>query len=291
MNPFLRIAIVLSVSFISAGASPPGIRMAQTEVGKYSHLDAGKGTPVVVFEAGLGASKESWRWVFADVAKSTRAFAYDRAGTGDSVARSNDRSAAQIVDELHALLAAAAVSPPYVFVGHFHGALYVNLYARTYPDEVAGVVFVDALHEDFPARCKAVARRDCFPSQSSVEVNQDRFNPESGILWESQERVVPRRAGFSAAAKEYMGQSASIQQLHEAKPFPPVPVVVINGTQGGDASIRALWNDTQKELAGLSPKGRYVQCDTCTRAVHADKPTVVVEAILSVVAQARGPAR
>jgi pimeloyl-ACP methyl ester carboxylesterase len=39
-----------------------------------------------------------------------------------------------------------------VLVGHSFGGLYVRLYAGRYPDEVAGIVFVEGTHPDFPSR-------------------------------------------------------------------------------------------------------------------------------------------
>ncbi len=291
MNSFPRIPVFLSLFFLVCACSTrPESRVARTEVGKYSYIEAGQGVPTVIFEAGLGASKESWHWVFADVGKTTRVVAYDRAGNGDSVARSNDRSGTQIVDELHAFLAAANIPPPYVLVGHFRGAMYVNLYARTYPEEVAGVIFIDGLHEDFPARCKAGGGAHCELSEVSAEVNQDQLEPGSFIVWEYQEHFFASKSRFNAAGKERMAQSATIRQLHEAKAFPPVPVVVLNGTgvsRLSRGSSVATWNATQKELAGMSPNGRYVECDVCRHAVHADNPKMVVDAVLSVVAQAR----
>jgi pimeloyl-ACP methyl ester carboxylesterase len=55
------------------------------------------------------------------------------------------RTAADVVAELHALLAAADVPGPYVLTAHSLGGLFAHLYARTYPDEVRGIVFVDAI--------------------------------------------------------------------------------------------------------------------------------------------------
>lgn len=52
-----------------------------------------------------------------------------------------------MVSDLHALLAAARVSEPIVLVGHSAGGLAARLFAATYPDEVAGIVLVDALSE------------------------------------------------------------------------------------------------------------------------------------------------
>jgi pimeloyl-ACP methyl ester carboxylesterase len=54
----------------------------------------------------------------------------------------------QEVYELHTLLHKAGVEGPYVLVGHSYGGLLVRVYAERYPDEVAGLVLVDATHED-----------------------------------------------------------------------------------------------------------------------------------------------
>jgi hypothetical protein len=44
----------------------------------------GEGTPIVVFDSGLGADGTVWRSVQPEVARVTRACAYDRAGLGRS---------------------------------------------------------------------------------------------------------------------------------------------------------------------------------------------------------------
>ena len=49
----------------------------------------------------------------------------------------------QDVADLHALLTAAHVPGPYVLVAHSYGGLIAELYASTYPAEVAGRVLVD----------------------------------------------------------------------------------------------------------------------------------------------------
>jgi pimeloyl-ACP methyl ester carboxylesterase len=52
------------------------------------------------------------------------------------------------VHELHTLLTNTGIAGPYVLVGHSFGGLYTRVYANQYPDEVAGMVLVDASHPD-----------------------------------------------------------------------------------------------------------------------------------------------
>jgi pimeloyl-ACP methyl ester carboxylesterase len=103
----------------------------------------GEGRPAVIFDAALGASSLSWSLVQPAVASATRACTYDRAGFGWSDAGPLPRTAGRIADELHTLLGRAAVSPPYVLVGHSFGGLVMRLFATRHREEVAGLVLIE----------------------------------------------------------------------------------------------------------------------------------------------------
>jgi pimeloyl-ACP methyl ester carboxylesterase len=121
----------------------------------------GEGGPTVVLEAGYRNNAEVWDTValpdsvagpavWPGVRAFNRVCAYDRPGTmGVDVSRSDPapqpRTVADAVTDLHAQLTAAEVPGPYVLVGHSLGGLIVRLYANTYPEEVVGLVLVDAL--------------------------------------------------------------------------------------------------------------------------------------------------
>jgi pimeloyl-ACP methyl ester carboxylesterase len=126
---------------------PPG---RLVDVGGYRlHLNAtGKGSPAVVFLNGAGDSSAVWALVQPGVSKFARAVAYDRAGEGWSDLGPTPRTMRQEAHELHLLLAKAGIDPPYVLVGHSYGGLLARVYARDFPGEVAGVVLVDATHEN-----------------------------------------------------------------------------------------------------------------------------------------------
>jgi len=51
------------------------------------------------------------------------------------------------VKDLHLLLEILKMPQPYILVGHSYGGMLNQLYVRDYPDEVAGVILVDAYHE------------------------------------------------------------------------------------------------------------------------------------------------
>jgi pimeloyl-ACP methyl ester carboxylesterase len=73
---------------------------------------------------------------------------FDRAGLGFSDAARRTSTPRNQSEDLHALLQAAHIKPPYVLVGHSMAAMNVRVYADKYPDDVAGMVLVDGSHED-----------------------------------------------------------------------------------------------------------------------------------------------
>jgi pimeloyl-ACP methyl ester carboxylesterase len=97
----------------------------------------------VIFDAALGGSSLSWSLVQPAVARLTQACSYDRAGFGWSDAGPLPRTADRIAEELHELLRAAAVPPPYVLVGHSYGGLVMRFYASRHPNDVAGLVLIE----------------------------------------------------------------------------------------------------------------------------------------------------
>src|SRR4051794_41586474 len=102
----------------------------------------GSGSPAVVLAAGFGADTHSWRDVQPEVGRGTRACAYERAGTGNSVAPPGVRDARNEIADLRRLLGRARVEPPYVLVGHSYGGGPARVFAHLYPTETAGVVLI-----------------------------------------------------------------------------------------------------------------------------------------------------
>lgn len=129
---------------------------------------AGTGGPTVVLEAGLGDSAATWTGIIPAIAGFARVVGYDRANTtaGASDPAPMPRTAADAVADLHNLLTAAAIPGPYVLVGHSIGGLFVRLYASSYPEEVAGLVLVDASHEEQDARREAMVSPELFAPNS-----------------------------------------------------------------------------------------------------------------------------
>lgn len=134
---------------------PPG-KLVEVDGCRLHVQTAGRGLPSVVLETGLGGMSAAWGWIQPETAKFSRVVAYDRAGLGWSGPDSAPKTAALAARRLRSLLRQSQVSPPYVLVGHSMGGLFIRVFAACYPDEVAGMVLLDAVHPDQHLRSPAI---------------------------------------------------------------------------------------------------------------------------------------
>lgn len=146
---------------------PPG---DMVDLGGYSlHLHCtGEGSPTVILEGGLGGGVVTWPFVQPVVAMSTRVCSYDRSGWAWS-GGSAPGSGHDAVVRLHTLLERAGEKAPYILVGHSLGGLYNQLYVAAYPDEVVGMVLVEARHQDLLGACRLRVRAAAPAAHWSTE--------------------------------------------------------------------------------------------------------------------------
>lgn len=239
------------------------------------HAEAGSGGPTVVFEAGLTDSGATWAGIIPAVASFTGAVSYDRPNTtaGASDLATMPRTAADAVDDLQAFLEEAALPGPYVLVGHSVGGLFVRLFASRYPDEVAGLVLVDASHEDQDARRQDLVSNDLFvAAQQAISGNTEGIDVEASF--------------------------AQVRDARVAAPLRSMPLVVLSAGKTDQAFFPAGWpleeeallhDELQADLAGLVPGGRRVIAEHSGHYVQQNQPDLVVAAIRDVVDAVRNP--
>jgi pimeloyl-ACP methyl ester carboxylesterase len=157
---FLSIPILMLVGFIyqRVGALKDRRRYLGQgriiEIGQNCRLyvsEMGAGGPTVVFESGVAAPCQNWLRMQQAVSSFTHTLSYDRGGLGWSSRAVSERTPSNLVRELRILLQKAQVPPPYVLVGHSFGCLVIRRFAVDHPEEVTGVVLVDAMRpEEWP---------------------------------------------------------------------------------------------------------------------------------------------
>ena len=274
------------------------------DVGGYKmHLYCtGAGSPTVVLDSGLGDSYVSWRRVQPKMAKFVRVCSYDRAGLGFSDTSPRPRTSRVMAEELHALLHAAGIAPPYILVGHSMAGYDVRLFASLYRADVAGMVLVDASHPDqenrFPAELKGIEASQ-IRSGEFMEFtmpfglprllglcDDDPLQRAAECNWQSTREAVAELKAFpesatQAAATGTLGDIPLAVLSHDPdKPSAELPADLAKSTN--DA-----WEKMQEELAHLSTRGTQTIAKNSAHYIQIDRPDVVIEAVRSVVDQAR----
>jgi pimeloyl-ACP methyl ester carboxylesterase len=130
---------------------PPAPTGRLVDVGGYRLLleCVGRAPPTVVFESGATASRFGARKAQYALRSNTRVCTYDRPGTLGSASDARPASVPPTSEtfarELHTVLTNANVPGPYVLVGSSFGGLLISTFTARYPDDVAGLVYLDAL--------------------------------------------------------------------------------------------------------------------------------------------------
>lgn len=271
--------------------------------GHNMHIDcAGDGSPTVVLDSGLGDTFLSWRKVQPEIANFTRVCSYDRAGLGYSDSTSEPRTSKVIAQQLHALLQAAGVRPPYILVGHSMGGYDVRLYASFYRSEVAGMVLVDASHPDQENR---------FPRE--LRDMEGSWKREAEFLAFTTPFGIPRLMGFCEGSALEQAAECNFHSAREAVaelnwlpqsaaetaatgPFGDIPLAVLSHDPDKPSAelpaelakpMNDAWQKMQQELAQLSTRGTRTVAKGSSHYVQLDRPDLVIEAVRAVVTQAR----
>lgn len=196
----------------------------------------GKGQPTVIFESGLGGTNLSWFNVQPKVSNITRTFSYDRIDDG--------RTTLDQVHELHTLLAAVKVKGPYIIVAHSFGGLNARLFAGTYPNEVAGIIFVDCSHENQ------------FSNPKFTDGSHD-YDTDANQVKEIRKKDALRNIPIIVLTADHSDE----------KDTPDLP------------DINADWISYQNDIASLSNKSKHIFVKNSSHVIQNDHPDVVIDAV------------
>ncbi len=275
--------------------------------GRSVQLDCrGAGSPVVVFESGMDLNGSlNWLKVHDDVAKTTRACAYSRAGMLWSDPAPGPRNGVAVAEDLHATLERAGEKPPFVLVGHSLGGPYVLIYTKKYDADVAGLVLVDPSHPDQIERFKQVTPDDqtalglvprVLARLSWTGLGRIGTSVAPNASEDQQILAGFRPTTFAAAVHEVEARFDTFAESGTVRTLGDRPVVVLTAglspltarLAAAQESVRKdIWMQMHDETASLSTEGENRLVPDSSHYIQREKPEVVVATIEEVVKRLR----
>lgn len=231
--------------------------------------------------------KVSWDSIFEQVVSLAPVFAYDRARNGGSPDDGRAPTPRHVAERLHTLLAALGAKPPYVLVGHSWGGPLVRMFTGLYPNEVAGIVYIDPtdlrpLHEEV-----AYYREQGYVGEAMVQRKasllrfRDPEQPETKVLLDTVQ--------------------GDFKDFRALPPLPDVPMAVLMSASFGpaswqeapcepkvceDALVRWRIHWLRQMMEGTS-NGTLTVATSVGHFMQRDDPDLVVSAIQRVLTLAR----
>jgi pimeloyl-ACP methyl ester carboxylesterase len=264
----------------------------------------GEGSPAVIMESGAGGFSAMWpEAILTGVSQTTRVCTYDRAGYGWSDARPEPRTPWEIAHELHSLLRAATIAPPYVLVGVSNGGLYIRSFAAEYPDEVAGMVLSATSSEDTVGDTRGLSST-FFVVMGRLGIF--RLFPEmicpGTACEETAKPVITAFRGRATLFETYDDEWAQLrspeqlallqERISPSGSLDDIPLAVLAANQTGlpddelPDDYRATLDRERDLMTGLSSNARYERVAS-GHGLDIEHPDLVIEAINAVVAAAR----
>lgn len=295
---------------------PPGVLVHVGE--QQFHLYCtGSGKPTIVLEAGLGDSSFIWNRVQKELSDATQVCSYDRPGLGWSDFSAELIPRERVAENLHMLLANAGVQGPYILVGHSIGGIYIREFTYAHPDEVAGLVYIDSVHEQqgitgerrregmasslngLLSFCSLVAPTGIFRvfGLADALVRDTGLDPE---VIAAAIATLNRNTYCQTIANELRTSDDDTRQPQGPKFLGNIPVRVLvagrgfadgGGPPGMSEDERREddenWLRLQDELAHTSTDGARIIAERSSHYIHLDQPDLVIQTILDMLTAVR----
>jgi pimeloyl-ACP methyl ester carboxylesterase len=276
----------------------------------------GEGNPVVVIETWSGGPSFEWWQIQDELSKHCRVVTYDRAGYGWSEPGTIPRTSEQITAELKAMLEKANITGPCILVGHSLGSLYINHFARKYPDYTSAVIMIDPVtpenqkwYDEFPDhgifydKLKSVKTAKSFALFGLMRLF--RFVPYLNVPKKIKRFVINHYSSmraYKAMINELENWRTSVDQINTLSSFPDVPLKIL--FPATEATIKSwvaykmpedlarrmekLHEDLAKNMLTYSSKSELIMIPDTSHAIHLDQPELVAEKIINTIYEVRG---
>jgi pimeloyl-ACP methyl ester carboxylesterase len=242
----------------------------------------GQGPATFVCDAGMGNWSLFFQPLFNELKKTARVCLVDRKGYTDFRRPKTPRDAKTIATEMNEILGQYGTRESIILVGHSLGGLNVRMYQHLYPEQVIGMVLLDAAHPQLWERIPEVKMNI---EEQIKQVDKLTWLAKSGLLKMAKKRIptfglpaelhrdyysITTKASYYQTYKmEMQAFGESLEQCKRLGNLGELPLLVISSPQGLNQPIHSdsetsgaeknVWIELQKELTELSLNSRYVE--------------------------------
>jgi len=210
------------------------------------------------------------------------------------------RTSGQIAEELAELLQRSGIERPVILVGFSFGGFNARVFASEHSSEVAGLVLVDASHEDQGDRFAAAGLPGDTPPYASlvpVAASLGVFRLMGVTLGSSPERAEPsvrdfvratayRTSRYRTMHDELMHTRESGAQVRASRRELTIPLVVVSAGLGTGRRAE-IHRELQRDQVTLSARGCQVIAEKSGHLIARDDPESIVKAIRAVMEAAK----
>ena len=287
-----------------ARAFPPPGKLVDVGHRRLHLLCIGRGEPLVLFEASGWGNATSASRARERISSRTRVCSYDRMGAGWSDPGPGVASFPDLARDLAVLQDREKLPSPMIIVASSIGGMTAEVFARQYPERVAGLVFVDAASSELlPAVAKWLGPATvggCLAS-TAAHFGVIRLLDPFGLHAEASDDA-RRSAALAYGARRWdtlcamaRGTWHDPQFLAKVPPLrPDLPLVVLSASSDEDlfpgsgwwgGSVRAERVASHQRLAKRSTAGSWKMVPKSTHLIASSQPDAVSDAVLMMLEQ------
>lgn len=265
----------------------------------------GQGPETVVFASGWGIEcpYAEYSPIYTKLSQHTRIVVYDRPGYGWSEVSDTPRDIDIVTKELHKLLELSGEKPPYILVGHSMASLELIRFTQLYPQEVKGIVMIDAGNPDYYAsqdtiqdqlsanKLKTILQKTgimrlLFKNENfinSAYASRNNFRLMSPQMIEMDKALYLKNLTNKNKNDEIKHLSENAKIVTAGSKLENIPLRILTAEKSDvDAKINTEWIKSQRDFMKWSQNSNMVIIKNGNHYFYQFTPQTVVDTVLEI---------
>lgn len=258
------------VAHIDLGLVSPVLAHANSGLVKVKDYEleyeiAGKGSEIVLLEAGGSAGMSDWNSVFKRISEHAKVIRYSRVGNGNSTAIKQHFTSRDYADHASAFLTELGIQQPVIYIAHSYGGSVARDFAAAYPKQIKALMMLDPSSEHDVDILRAIDLEKGNQEIAQIKLADMAGGMSNQYLDFWSKRPLP---DYPQIKDMPVTVIASVRKTAN----PPNLLFTDRGTQ--------MWGELWQKWANAFPQGKSVLTDKSGHFVQVDEPELVVSELL-----------